>query len=305
MGRLTGLLKVVRAAGGVSAGNRPFVVRQLAAMGADLTKIEGLESEFTRSIIAPAFTRASDRANIAIRSAGFQLTNAAQTGLELQTLRQLEVRVARDLSAVRTALGTALALNDPNRRGPRMVERALESDGAVRSDGRVRTPSGRFWEADKYARMLTRTAVADARREAFRTRYLANGVDVVYVVPNGSEHDVCLTWEGRLLSMTGATPGLPTIDEARSAGLFHPNCRHRYVVASADRLADAGLDVAPIPTTSIREGLNRVQPTVALSTLGRPAPQPPGRTLVPTAIPNPRQPSQRGVSPSLLRAARR
>jgi len=29
-----------------------------------------------------------------------------------------------------------------------------------------------------------------------------------------------------VLSLTGRTPGYPTVDQARAAGLFHPNCRH-------------------------------------------------------------------------------
>ena len=35
-------------------------------------------------------------------------------------------------------------------------------------------------------------------------------------------------WEGKILSLTGKTPNFPTLEEARAAGLFHPNCRHAY-----------------------------------------------------------------------------
>lgn len=308
MGRLTGLLKVVRSAGGVSPGNRPFVTTQLRRLDADLQKIQSLEGEVVRKVIAPLFTRSMDQADASIRLAGYQITQATQTGLEVQTLRQLEVRLTRDLRAVRLALGTALALNDPVRQGPAAVARALEADGAVqivKGEAKVRTPSGKMWGLDGYATMLTRTAAADARREAFRTRYLSNGLDVVYVIPNGTDHAVCAAWEGVLLSLTGATPGLATVDDARSAGLFHPNCRHRYVAATPEHLDRAGLEIAPLPRVSVREGLNRVQPTVPLPTLGRAAPGAPGRPPAPTAVPNPKQPSLRSVSPELLRASRR
>lgn len=35
-------------------------------------------------------------------------------------------------------------------------------------------------------------------------------------------------WGGKVLSLTGETPGYPTMAEAKAAGLFHPNCRHTY-----------------------------------------------------------------------------
>lgn len=37
---------------------------------------------------------------------------------------------------------------------------------------------------------------------------------------------MCAPWNGKVLSLTGQTPGYPTLEEAEGAGLFHPNCRH-------------------------------------------------------------------------------
>lgn len=302
---LTLLLRTARTAGGVDGVPTAFIVRQLTRISDDLDRVRGLEAEFVRGTIEPTFRASTQAASDTIRQAGFRLTQDAPTALEIQTIRQLTVRLTRDLAAVRVAISKALALNDPKRLGPRAVARALEADGAVRlvrGEARVQTPAGSLWKVDAYAKMLTRTAVADARREAFRTRYLANGLDVVYVVPNGTDHPVCAAWEGRLLSITGATPGVPTIDDARSAGLFHPQCRHRYVAATPDRLEDAGLPMPELP----RAGAARaVEPTAPLPTLGIPAPGVPGATYAPTAVPNPRQPSLRSVSPELLRAAAR
>jgi hypothetical protein len=34
-----------------------------------------------------------------------------------------------------------------------------------------------------------------------------------------------LPWHGRTLSLTGQTPGYPTMGEARATGFRHPNCR--------------------------------------------------------------------------------
>jgi len=40
--------------------------------------------------------------------------------------------------------------------------------------------------------------------------------------------ELCQPWQGKILSFTGKTEGYPTLEEARAAGLFHPNCRHAY-----------------------------------------------------------------------------
>ena len=41
--------------------------------------------------------------------------------------------------------------------------------------------------------------------------------------------DACGKYENALLSISGATPGLPTLEEAMAEGLFHPNCTHRII----------------------------------------------------------------------------
>ena len=64
-----------------------------------------------------------------------------------------------------------------------------------------------------------------SRQEYFDT-CAENGADVVAVTVSGHCCDKCAVWENRLLSISGATKGLPTVDEATAAGLFHPNCTH-------------------------------------------------------------------------------
>jgi hypothetical protein len=153
---------------------------------------------------------------------------------EVRAAQRLITAVAGRLRFMRQALLQGLVDADPKTITDILVE-GLRRDGAlVAIEGgelKVLTPGGELWDPRAYARMAARTGIADARREAFRYRYLGNGVDVVEVVANGTTHDVCEVWEGELLSLTGITPGLPTVDDARAEGLFHPNCTHRYVVA--------------------------------------------------------------------------
>jgi hypothetical protein len=225
------------------------------------------------------YARSAGQANEELVRGGYQLEVPGFTGFDRRALRALQERVSTDLAHVREALQTGLVQGlggrSPRSTIPGTAERvmqALESEGLVEMrDGapKVRVPSGKFWDVGAYSRMLGRTAIADARRVAFRQRYLQNGVDVVKVVDNGSTHTVCRAWEGELLSLTGATEGLPTVAEARAAGLFHPNCTHRYVQAPPG-------DQPPIPPGRLAASV----PETALPILSR-APRDPRELLRP------------------------
>jgi hypothetical protein len=85
---------------------------------------------------------------------------------------------------------------------------------------------GRRWELASYAEMATRTAVQKAQTAAFVGQLSAQGMDLVQVSNAPQECKLCRPWEGQILSTSGRTAGYKTLQEAESAGLFHPNCRH-------------------------------------------------------------------------------
>lgn len=215
-----------------------FLEGQLRAIQREVVRIERRTAQWVEEELADAYRISAGAAQQTLE--GGRMIQPAFTGVDRRAVRALQERVSDNLGLVRQRLSDALVLGDPRRgarqvaeavaRQPGLTRRGEEVARAEPSGLRVRTPSGSFWRIDAYARMLTRTAVADARRVAFRSRYLQNGVDVVVVVANGTTHDVCLRWEGERLSLTGSTRGLPTVADARRAGLFHPQCRHRYVV---------------------------------------------------------------------------
>lgn len=84
---------------------------------------------------------------------------------------------------------------------------------------------GRQWTLDRYAEMLTRTKIVEARNTGLGHKLAQNGFDLVEVSSHGAT-DVCGDWEGKILSLSGQTDGYPTVDEATADGLFHPNCEH-------------------------------------------------------------------------------
>lgn len=103
--------------------------------------------------------------------------------------------------------------------------------------------AGRRWRLSSYAEMATRTAAARAHVDAQLDRLAAAGFDLVQVSDVARECPLCRPWEGRILSHGGGPVGnveIPnpltgepvtvtvsaTVDQARGAGLLHPNCRH-------------------------------------------------------------------------------
>ena len=88
---------------------------------------------------------------------------------------------------------------------------------------------GREWKLDTYAEMLARTRTREVTNLAMTTRLKMEGYDLVQVSSHGGGCDLCKPWDGKVLSMTGATHGYPTVSEAEMAGVFHPNCKHRLL----------------------------------------------------------------------------
>lgn len=269
--RLQELVLVARARGNVTT----FLEDQLRNVERALLDASQAETAFLSNVLVEQYATSASAAALTLEAAGVPILEGSFTALDRRAVRAIQDRVSQNLGSVRDALTDALALGQrgPTRRAKALAQALAGESEFVRVVGgqlKVVVPSGRFWDIEAYSRMLQRTAVADARRVSFRQRYLQNGVDVVKVVANGTTHDVCARWEGESLSLTGATPGLPTVADARASGLFHPNCRHRYVV-DTDALQE---DVPTFAGTPAQEP--------AFSTLGQAPSRAPLQTRTPT-----------------------
>ena len=105
--------------------------------------------------------------------------------------------------------------------------------------------AGRRWQLTSYAEMAVRTGVARAATEAHMRTLTTAGIELVIVSNAPRECPLCRKWEGKVLAISG--PGgartvevehavedgrmvrvrvAGSLDEARAAGLQHPNCRH-------------------------------------------------------------------------------
>lgn len=91
--------------------------------------------------------------------------------------------------------------------------------------------AGRQWDLASYVEMATRTAVSNAWDDMQAAIMTRSGLDLVKTGTHSTEGSckLCVPWLNRELSLTGATPGYPTVDEAKAAGWRHPSCRCFFV----------------------------------------------------------------------------
>lgn len=104
----------------------------------------------------------------------------------------------------------------------------------ARPDFRFVDKAGRRWDNRKYFEMLTRTVMAQTANDCYVNTLANEGHDLVRVSKQGAR-DACRNWEGKVLSISGATAGYPTLAEAKSTNeIFHPRCRHTVIAYHPD-----------------------------------------------------------------------
>lgn len=97
---------------------------------------------------------------------------------------------------------------------------------------------GRHWGMVTYADVVATGLLLRAYREGVMAEAQADGTDLCRLEGGIYETtcEVCEEWVTLhpILSMTGRTPGYPTVADAEEAGLFHPKCVHTPVPLTKD-----------------------------------------------------------------------
>ena len=109
------------------------------------------------------------------------------------------------------------------------AQRALDSFADVGITGFV-DRAGRNWDLASYAEMAVRTVSGHAAVQGHSDRLQGAGRDLVIVSVHGGACPLCSPYEGRILSLSGADQRYASLNDATSAGLFHPHCRHATAI---------------------------------------------------------------------------
>lgn len=134
-------------------------------------------------------------------------------------------------SAIRRAYAEALreGITDD------MGRRAISADAIQRIRGElggaanfaIRDRLNRVWTLEHYVEVVTQTKLVEAHVEGVRNEALERGAYYGVVSSHMTACSKCIPWEGRILKLTPDAPGnYPTVEDARSGGLWHPRCEH-------------------------------------------------------------------------------
>lgn len=83
----------------------------------------------------------------------------------------------------------------------------------------------RYYNPDQWSETIARTRSRALQEKGLHNEMAEAGFDLV-IVSIGGSGDMCKHWEGKILSISGKTPGYQTVAEAQRIHLFHPNCVH-------------------------------------------------------------------------------
>lgn len=148
-----------------------------------------------------------------------------------QRFSELHRRILRDATdTYRDVLSKALPLANMGVETTQQAIRRALNAFADRGITAFVDKAGRRWGMAEYAEMATRTGMMLSSIAGYTQEALNHSEDLVIISDHWDECPLCAQWERTVLSLTGATPGYPTVADARAGGLFHPNCLHSMTV---------------------------------------------------------------------------
>ena len=104
--------------------------------------------------------------------------------------------------------------------------------------------AGHTWKVDTYVDVVAQSSVMQAYNAGVKAEMQAQGLDLARLSDEIDENtcEACAKWAGQILSITGATPGFPTVADAEADGVFHCHCVHTLEPLTEDEAAEATAD---------------------------------------------------------------
>lgn len=85
---------------------------------------------------------------------------------------------------------------------------------------------GHHWSLWNYAEMATLTAINRATISGYSDTMRSYGYDLAIIDSHAGACPLCEQWEDVIVSVSGDNSEYPSLDDAESAGCFHPRCMH-------------------------------------------------------------------------------
>ena len=221
---------------------------QLAAVLALLDQLGAATDPLARDLARQAFAdgsalAAKDLAKAAGVRIGSVQVPASFTGVSRDAVLTLEDSILGRLRTARQTVGRRVddVYARAGRRqalrsllgaegSPRAATRALSRDLQRRGATAFVDKAGKQWALDTYSEMVVRTVTREAVVQGQLTRMASHGVNLARVSTHSSSCSICVPWEGRLVSLDGATADFQGEAVADIGAVpvppYHPHCRH-------------------------------------------------------------------------------
>jgi len=104
------------------------------------------------------------------------------------------------------------------------IRRGLKAEvGEALSSGKFVKAGSRHYKASTYAEMVARTKFHEAHSHAAIATAVNYGTDLIIISTHNTTTEICLPYEGKVFSITGADKRFPVLDLYPP---FHPDCLH-------------------------------------------------------------------------------
>lgn len=194
---------------------------------------DGAEEEFARELGLDIRSIPSSRL-LGIASIENEL-NDKFDALQSAILRQTD-------DQYRSIIGQVLAVQATGTITTKQALQQALNDFADRGISGFTDRAGRKWGMAEYSEMAVRTGMMNAAVQGYVMDAQEHGEYLVIVSDHADECPLCAQWERKVLAISPEGLSHPdcqgTLDQARAAGLFHPNCLHSvtvYVPGLTDR----------------------------------------------------------------------
>lgn len=218
---------------------RARAAQQLAAIEDVLVELGEVTETWRETHVGNIYRESLAQADAALQAAGKQLPMEEFGALHTESIRIIGENLAVNLAETRVMVGRrvddvfrraglnalqrATALGETRRQATQRLLDELTEGGISSFTDRA----GKTWNLGTYAEMHARTTSMEATNLATENRMAEMGEDLVKISSHAGACPLCIPWEGKILSLSGASDEYPSVDEARAAGLFHPQCAHR------------------------------------------------------------------------------
>lgn len=194
---------VVDSLEGLDEAARDLVIQQYLAGGSQY--VEGFIATNTQAVNALALD--IEKRLINARFQILRQTDDAYRRIVSQAIEQSVLGMDARLTTARTALAK------------------FAGDGITGYTSR----DGKQYDIRSYVEMATRTGLNNAFREGRIAGVTQIGKDLIIISSHANPSPDCRPYERKVLSINGAN-GYTSLNEAKTHGLFHPNCKHSFTL---------------------------------------------------------------------------